>query len=405
MDRELGGVSPAPVHLKQNESMTTVTVFAPLGPNPAPLIELLWALHRQRAWIACDVFAVIDERGRHYLEREVLAKGSALEDLTACLGTAPVTVHQRVVDAAPGADDDPAGADAYNATIWQAARDAIDSAGDDGIVVFGLCAGRRRTMTAAATMAFQLLARKQDLCLDVRVSDARAEGGSGFFFPEQTRQDLMSTSDEHFVAADVQVQLVPVTLPRLRGLLPAAALTTYASALNAGQLAIDIATMPSLVIDLVKGVATVDGATMQLSTSELLWYATLAVARQSPGNAEGWIDVSNLGLLKTVAGVCADRVWSETVKAKALRWLLGQHGKEVYKTKPDDADLADDLKKTRSETLTKVAEWAQAHRPSTMGYLVPEKDRRFSEGALTARQRLRLPPDRISVLGGPAWPL
>ena len=253
-------------------STRPVIVVTALGPNPAPLAEMIWALARQRGLRIEALYIVVDSEGELFLRSEFLSRGAALDGLIDCLGLPfdRTQIHCRVVtrpDDSPLDNENPEHADRYNAAIWEAARAAVAHAGNRP-VVFGLVAERQRTMTAMSTMAFQLLARRQDACIDVRVTDRRAEGGSGFFYPEQQRQTLTSPSGFPFIAADVQVRLIDVQLPRLHGLLSEAALHTYAAALSAGQAAVDAAEPPYLLVDLATGKASVNGEVLPLSSSE-----------------------------------------------------------------------------------------------------------------------------------------
>ena len=250
-------------------------LFAPLGPNPAPFSELVWALQRQRGLFVEDAVVVVDREAASFLESELLAEGAALDQLRGVLGDRVVSRErlrvQCVVDHAGELFDDdlaPDAAAAYARHVWEAARAAIALAGDRP-VVFALAAGRRRTMTALATVSAELLARPGDLCLDVRVSDPRVEGGTGFFFPEQLAQMIL-TSRGLVRAAEVEVRLVDVALPRLASLLQKEDLTTYASALEAGQRAIDRGPMPRLTVDLVTGTARCDAELLPVSESELV---------------------------------------------------------------------------------------------------------------------------------------
>jgi len=369
-----------------------VTVFAALGPNPAPLAELIWGLQRQRAMVATDLFVVVDQRGHDYLQLELLGPGKVLSMLAAILPLplGDPQLHLHVVPTT-AADDDPAFADAYNAVIWQAARDATVHAGD-GRVVFGLTAGRRRTMTAMSTMAFQLLARAQDLCLDVRVRDKRAEGGAGFYFPEQPDQIVVSRDGDRFAASDVGVLLIDVQLPRLRGLLTDAALASYASALAAGQVAVDAVAIPRLRIDLRVGTAHVDGALVPLSSSELVWYAALALART---NGEGWIASSDLTHIKAV--LAASGAWIDAGKSNPIRWLAGDIS--AYKSGDVAADeLLGDLKKLRTDTRQRLTTWCTSHRPSALELLRPVMKAWQVDGGRTGHQRIALDSTHIELM-------
>lgn len=376
-----------------------VTVFAALGPNPAALAELIWALHRQRGLVACDLFLVVDGRGHDYLQKELAAPGLILDELRQLLGLAlgADRIHERVATAPMRAaldDEDPAHADLYNAAIWDVAHKATMQAGSQP-VVFGLTAGRRRTMTAMSTMAFQLLARSQDFCLDVRVNDKRAEGGTGFFFPEQQQQELHSRAGEPFLASSVSVHLVDVQVPRLRGLLPEGTLASYATALAAGQAAVDAVAIPQLSIDLGKGEARVDGIVLPLSHSELIWYAALALARRA---GDGWVAASDLSGVKVVVAACG--AWTEAVKSNPLKKLLGDD--TLYKKYDDNAELLADLAKLKADTRKRMKAWCTKHRPSCTALLVPEDKRWKVDGTLAFHQRVVVDKGHIEIVGLPA---
>lgn len=373
-----------------------VVIVAPLGPNPAPLAELIWALRRQRGLMAAEVHVVVDAGGHLYLHEELLAPGGPLDELAELFGPELVDrarVHERLVTLPGGApledDDDPIHAELYNAAVWETARDAIASAGSRR-VVFGLLAGRRRTMTAMATASFQLLARPGDLCIDVRVDERRAEGGSGFFFPEQGEQ-LIESRQGAFLARDVGVLLVDVHLPRLRGLLSDRDLESYESALVAGQAAVDAAQLPSLFVDLVEGVARVNESALPLSPAQLLWYGALAVARR---RGEGWLVSDDFELLREVALACAHREWMGALKSEPIRALMGRA--QGY----DEDDLIVDLKRLRTETRSRVRDWCREHARIHTALLVPRyRARGDGKGGRVHAQRLELDPAAVEVRG------
>lgn len=166
-------------------------ILAPLGANPAPLIQLVWALHANWHIDARAVSVVVDARGDRYLKAEALRRGAAWDELKRALGAHALDRKQlRVVAARTdsgallASDETPENAARYGETAWSAAREAIAAAGDDP-VVFALVAGRRRTMHVAARILFQLLARPQDRLVDVRVSERWAENTRAFCFPGQ----------------------------------------------------------------------------------------------------------------------------------------------------------------------------------------------------------------------------
>lgn len=313
-----------------------VTVFAALGPNPAPLAELVWRLGRDGV-VVTDAFVVVDARGLHYLQREL---PPVLDELRALFGH-HTALHHTLVAAPDGVvldDDDPDHAARYNDAIWTVARAAIAHAGDDD-VVFGLCAGRRRTMTAMTSMAFQLLARAHDRCVDVRVTDCRAEGGSGFYFPEQRAQQLVSRDGERFVAADVDIRIVDVQLPRLRGLLTTDALGSYDEALRVGQARVDEVAVPHLTIDLQSGTLTIDNDVVKMSASNVMWIAALAVARLDDAEGAGWVSSSSV---KQLRRVLAGSSWKKKpLQTKVLKYLLGEEA-DAYDG-VDDPDFLVDL--------------------------------------------------------------
>jgi len=247
-----------------------------------------------------------------------------------------------------------------------------------------------------STMAYQLLARAQDLCVDVRVTDKRAEGGSGFYFPEQQRQDVGSRKGEPFNVRDVDVQLVNVLLPRLRDLVTADKLVSYAQALGATQAAVDASALPRLVVDLVGGEARVDGVALPLSASELIWYAALALARR---DGEGWIRANSLEALRIVADACASLDWTESVQSEPIRALLSMAIKNATKYEDDDEALAADLTKLKADTKRRLKTWCTKHRAASLPVLEPKGRRQHEGGSVTFYQRLALPPDRIEIIG------
>ena len=379
-----------------SKTLQPATVFAALGPNPAPLAELLWALHRQRGLRPTALFLVVDSRGHHFLQRELLGPGAVLHELALLLDLTlpPDAIHLRVVTGPGGAvldDDDPGHADLYNAAIWDMARAATLQAGDD-VVVFALTAGRRRTMTAMSTMAFQLLARAWDLCLDVRVSDKRAEGGVGFYFPEQQQRDIVAKNRDLADARDVAVVLAEVLLPRLSGLLSTTNLSSYAAALQASQSAIDDAAMPTVVVDLVAGKLRVNGVDVGLTGAQLIWYATLAEARQ---RGDGWLMVTNVEALQAMAVRCEPRSsWVTAVKHQTIDAFVGGETPDHSKRR-----LANNLSKLRTDTANRIESWCRANHPKWSRFLVPEKDSRLVNGDRRHRQRISIDGRSIVISG------
>ena len=172
-----------------------LAVVAPLGPNPAALTELVWALVRQRGAEIVAIEVVLESaRARLYWDLEIAGPGGAWSELRAALGDAipPAeaigTRAARLPDGAVPADARTPGiVEAMREPLWAAARAAQASGAP---VVFALSGGRWRASTALAATVFQLLARPEDALVDVRISDPVAAGGTGFFFPEQRAGSL-----------------------------------------------------------------------------------------------------------------------------------------------------------------------------------------------------------------------
>ena len=347
-------------------------VVAPLGPYPAPLAQLLWALHRQRDLEVSEVFALVDARGRRYLEQDFLRPGSALDQLRAALG--PTLVDRARFHVIEASEDEPA---AFNRTLWDVTRDAVRAAGNDPLV-FGLIGGTRRSVIALETAYFQLLARPQDLLVDVRASDPRVAESSQFLFPEQAER-VVVRGGATIIARAVEIVLTDLEIPRLGALVADPSLGTYESAQQATQKAIDRASPPELEVDLTKGRARVDGEILALSAAELVWYAHLAVARAAGG--EGWVLAGQEGhaaLRAFVRGIGA-QAWIEDIRTRPLLELLAS----------DDWVDDDDLRNVRGKTVQKLKKWCAEHQAAKL--LVPEVDGRH-------RQRIALPGSRIRIL-------
>lgn len=370
-------------------SMKDCVIFAALGPNPAPLIELVWKLARTGRFERFDIHVVVDKPGRHYLDLEVLEAGGALEQLRGILGadaipTDPV-VHEAKTDS-QGLIDDDADAESlqlYGETVWSAARETIKAAGERP-VVFGLTAGRRRTMTALESAVFQLQARPQDLMIDVRVTDARVEGGTGFFFPEQAARIVKARrSDELIDVSTVDVVLVELTLPKLRGLVPESALVSLEAAQLATQVTLADVAPPRLRIDLVAGQAWADERLIPLSTGKFVWYAYLGVKR---AEGEGRVAVKDLAGFRAFLKRVRDQPW----------WCRASEIESLVTMAADDWDDDEDLKPWRSKTGRAIQEFVKDERPS-MKLLVPEVTAKRFQGVKTGFQRLPLPSGFVTI--------
>ena len=367
-------------------ALEPVGLVAPVGLYSAPLSQLIWALARQRGLRVVEAFVVVDLRAQHYLEQELLGAGAVLDQLRDVLGPELVDrdrFHVRPALLPSGAvlEDDlaPEHGRIYRDTLWRAARDAIEWAGERR-VIFGLITGSRLTVTALQTSFFQLLARRQDHLLDVRVADPRIERDTGFYFPEQA-QETITRGGAVVSARSVGVRLIELELPRLGRLLGDGALASYDSAQRASQAAIDEATPPGLTVDLRTGEASADEIPLRLSAAELVWYGFLARERRRGG--EGWVLAGQDGhaALGSFLRELGDRPWIEEIRTRPLLDL--RNAGEVSD---------EDLRNMRGKTVQKLKRWCEVHRPSAARWLVPEV-----EG--NRRQRLPLPAREITLLG------
>lgn len=357
-------------------------LFAPIGPHCDPIAQLLWALHHKRGMNVVEAHLVVDRRALRYLETELLAPGEILDELRAelpeLLPRERFVVHRPLLLDGTVVEDDlqPDHARIYLETMWSGARAAIAAAGPRRLV-FGLLAGRRRTTTAVQAAYYQLLARKSDLLVDVRLSDARVEGSGDFFFPAQ--RDQLQVGHWTIDPRSVDVELVDLALPRLGGLVDPRALETYEAARAAGQAAIDALESPRLELDLEKGRCRVAGEELPLSKAELCWYAYLVFERTA---GEGWVIVGRDGheAFRRFLTAHSGQSWFAKVRTDPLQRLLS--GEEV-----DD----EDLRNLRGKTVQKLKSWCAAEHPAWSGHLVPE-----SEG--NRRQRLPLASASIALV-------
>ena len=359
-------------------------LFAAIGPYTAPFTELVWALHRQRNMAVVEAFVVVDRRGLDYLQADLLDSGRGLDQLREVLPNIldHHDVHLRVARTPSGqiVEDDLSDGEAscFRETLWLAAREAIARAGDRPLV-FGLTEGSRRTTCALLTSFFQLLAREQDLLVDVRVTDPRVDGDVPFFFPEQQEREL----HHEFSVIDVrrvEVALVELDLPRLAGVLEGEVLTTYDSALRVAK-ARPETSPPPLVVDLARGWVTIDGLEVDLSAAERFWYAYLGWRRGE--TTDGWVLAGQGGhadFSAFLARAGAER-WASSIRTKPLRLLL--QGEFV----PDE-----DMRNLRGKTVQRLKRWCSDHRPELSRLVVP-----VSDG--NGRQRIPLPAHRIRIVG------
>lgn len=346
-----------------------------LGPNCAPITELMWALHTQRGLHVAHLELLTNREG----ERFVHELHHALGQWAQVMGPPPTLALGWVVDAAGARVDDdvtPAQVQAWMQARWRTYRVAIERAGD-GPVVFAIASNRPRTVLTTAM--FTLLARPQDLCVDVRVSEPRVEGGrAGFFFPDQRTP----CADEQgpIDPLQVQVHVVDLQLPRLRPLLRPGDLSTYAAALAATQTRVHQAEQPVLAVRwATPPVVEINGAPLPLSDAQALWISALALARSQ---GEGWVAGSDRSWLHRALDRCR-------VAAGTPHW---QPYTRAFT--PGAGDAA--LRRLRSVSSAAVAAYCRAHAVPGQHLVVPAKER----VGRSSRQRLALSRDRIDVADG-----
>ena len=355
-------------------------------------------MHSHHASNVVEAHLVSLERGHYWVGQELLGPGGAVADLREALpGVLPdpdgAVIERLTVraDGQPVADDVlESDARLYRNAIWEAARACVDRARDRP-VIFLLAGGRQRTMTAYATTVYQLLARKQDQLMDVRVSDRRAEGGSGFFFPMQRQRQLV-TDGGVLDAQTVEVYMVPVEVPRLAGLLEPEHLVSFEVALEASRQAIEAMTPPHLFVDLDQGKAFVNGEHLPLSAAQLTWYGLLALVRvRDAAEGSGEVASDPVPLLETLLRGISAKDWSEKINEATLRTALGLGPKVVAVSVDSNAEQ---LKKLRADTKRAVAKWLNRKvRPAWAKLLLPESGKRNATGF----QRLPLDFRHIEV--------
>jgi hypothetical protein len=252
-------------------------IFAEIGPNPAPLIELIWALHRKRGMLVKRVIVLCTHSPKFtYLWRELT---SAIKLLcTSCadihLSLSEVTPH--FLNDPPEVLSDQGVVQWDNQRRWQYFKLAIkeaESIGPETPVICGLVGGRRRSSSAMSVVFFQLLARQQDLCLDVRVSERAVEGArAGFYFPEQSTP----LSLPHLQAKDVEVILDELQLPRFFELLDDSDRESYKTALS-GTLNWSALSHPPPLLDLPNQELILGTATLKLTPTFSFYLALFCI--------------------------------------------------------------------------------------------------------------------------------
>lgn len=166
---------------------------------------------------------------------------------------------------------------------------------------------------------------------------------------------------------------------------------TYAAALRAGQAAVDASAGATLRIDLSEGKAFVGEHELPLSKAQFIWYATLAHHRRSSVGGDGWLRVSDVEPLWRMARRCKEYAWSAAVQGELVDRLMGLASPPKKLKELDE----DNLRKMRSDTVTRIRRWSR-NRPRELGTLVLPERKKLSAGSV---QRIALDPDRIELVG------
>lgn len=259
-------------------SPPSLGVVVALGPNPAALTELVWQLALEGRPPGQVVVVTQSEHARDYLKAEVLGPGGAWAQLRAQHPEVPPEAKLQHVQATV----DKRG-EAFAESLFQA---FLEAQAANEAVLLALSGGRWRGNTAYCTTVFQLLARPEDLLVDVRLSLPAAEGGTGFFFPTQPRQHLLGGKRgvKPFRARDVEVLLAEVKVPRLRPLLGASLRGSYAQALAHSAEALVRSAPPQVRLDLHHGRLEVNGQELPLSRRYFPYVAwVVEAARRGQG--------------------------------------------------------------------------------------------------------------------------
>jgi CRISPR-associated protein (TIGR02584 family) len=364
-----------------------VLVAAP-GGNPAPVVSLVWALHRQWSLRVASAHLLLYRNAEHYLHEELLGGARPLAQLRAHLGDPELAqLNLRPVQAADGTtlEDDaaPEHAARYVESLWSLVRQV--QAAQPLPVIFGLVGGRRRTLAVDTAAVFQLLARPQDRLVDLRLDPKYADDpASGFFFPDQHGPcEVVDLQGRVYGAADVGVSLVEPRIPRLRRLLRQQDLVSFAHALEAGEAALEHGALPQVVLELRPRLLRVNDLTLRLSADQMIWYATLAVARQQ---GEGWVDVREPALLRELAQRC-EAFWHRGEEGIGAPQLFTPEGAE---------DRIRRLRYIRSRLRRKLNEALRGH--PHRGLLVPEQ--RHAEGRTVSVERLGIDGANVRVVDG-----
>ncbi len=357
-------------------SFQEAIIACELGPNCAPITELVWAMRTQRSIRVTKLLLLTNRRGEQYLDE----LKHALEMLHQVYGEAPeLSLSHALDEEGHRVEEDitPGDAQAWMRARWLNFQQAIEEAGTDP-VIFAIASNRPRSVMTSAM--FTLLARPQDLCVDVRVSEPRVEGAkAGFFFPDQPEDcaDEAGPIDP----SSVQVHLVDLRLPRLRHLLKAEDLASYEAALAATELVVATSKQPLLRIEMKKLRVFINDKPVALTESQALWVAGLALARQS---GDGWIGGQDRSHALKALEQCQ--------QARGQPHWTPRSG--VFLPKPPD--VAGSLRKLRSLTRRRIKEFCGKEAVLGRHLVIPQVRRQVQGGgAVTTQQRIEIDPERI----------
>ena len=363
-----------------------VLVAAP-GGNPAPLVGLVWALHQKWELRVTTAHLVLYGNALRYVEAELLGGARPLDDLRSSLSDPQLAEVVSHVVTTPGdevLEDDVAveHAAAFMEQLWRVVRELQEQ--ERHPLVFALVGGRRRTLTVDMATAFGLLARPEDRLVDVRLDPKYADDPTtGFFFPAQQSPCRVEDRGGHALSAsEVSVLPVEVRVPRLRHLLCRADLATFASALDAGEAALDKGPAPRVVVDVPARTVRVNDLALRLSPDQMVWYATLATARLTTD--DGWLDVRHSPLLAQVAETCR------------ATWHLEPHElSDAYDFDPaSDAQRPARLAPIRSRLRRRLRDALRGHPHRAL--VVPEQ--RFAKKRTASVERIGVEPELVKVV-------
>lgn len=363
--------------------MRDAVVVCELGPNPAPISELVQALRVQRDLRVRALFLLTNAHGEKYLHE----LDYALRMFARVYGEAPAYAPLAYAWLPDGAraehDRTPEESAAWMQARWANVLRATEAAGDDP-VVFAIAANRERSVLTTAM--YTLLARPGDLCLDVRVSDERVKGAkAGFFFPTQPAP-CRAADGSVIDPASVVVTLVALELPRLRPFLGADAPPSYEAALVLAQGGVDAAAPPRVVADFSVPRVTVNGVKVALTEGECLVLLSLLLARVE-GDDDGWVR-------------SADTTWLTKARQRS-RDAMGRPGWEPQSKALAGAGAGgkpatDPIRTLRSKMVRRLKQ----HHTQGMdvGAMIPEVRKYGHENASVTSQRIKLDPRYISLL-------